>query len=228
MSANLGFARANNRALAVARGRHVLLLNSDAEVLPGALDSLVTFLDANPRVGVAAPRLLNSDLSDQGTARAFPTPAAAVFGRKSWLTRSFPHNRWSTRYLTGRTCTDQKPFRVDWVSGACMMVRREAIDRVGSLDEGFFMYWEDADWCRRINAAGYDVMCLPAARVIHHEGGSSRGQPARLVWAFHRSVYHYYAKHDAPQPWNPLRALAVAGLTGRAAWIVAMNMRRWR
>jgi GT2 family glycosyltransferase len=228
MSTNLGFAQANNRVLARARGRYVLLLNSDTEVLPGALDALLMFLEGHPHAGVAAPRLLNDDLSDQGTARAFPTPAAAVFGRKSWLTRAFPRNRWSTRYLTGRNQAGQTPFRVDWVSGACLMVRSEAIGRVGPLDEGFFMYWEDADWCRRIGAAGYDVMCVPCARVLHHEGGSSRGQPPHLVWTFHRSVYRYYAKHDAPQPWNPLRVVAAAGLTGRAALIVVMNLRARR
>jgi GT2 family glycosyltransferase len=223
LGANLGFARANNRAIAVSRGRQVLLLNSDTEVLPGAIDALVAFLDVTPHAGVSAPLLLNSDMTDQGTARAFPAPANVLFGRKSPLTRLFPSNPWSRRYLVGRTYRGADTFRVDWVSGACMMVRRDAFERAGLLDEGFFMYWEDADWCRRIGREGYGVYCVPRARVIHHEGGSSGRRPAHLVWAFHRSVYRYYTKHDAPQVWNPLRVVAAVGLATRAASIVALN-----
>jgi GT2 family glycosyltransferase len=223
LGANLGFARANNRAIAVSRGRQVLLLNSDTEVLPGAIDALVAFLDVTPHAGVSAPLLLNSDMTDQGTARAIPAPANVLFGRKSPLTRLFPSNPWSRRYLVGRTYRGVDTFRVDWVSGACMMVRRDAFERAGLLDEGFFMYWEDADWCRRIGREGYGVYCVPRARVIHHEGGSSGRRPAHLVWAFHRSVYRYYTKHDAPQVWNPLRVVAAVGLATRAASIVALN-----
>jgi GT2 family glycosyltransferase len=192
-------------------------------VLPGAIDALVAFLDVTPHAGVSAPLLLNSDMTDQGTARAFPAPANVLFGRKSPLTRLFPSNPWSRRYLVGRTYRGADTFRVDWVSGACMMVRRDAFERAGLLDEGFFMYWEDADWCRRIGREGYGVYCVPRARVIHHEGGSSGRRPAHLVWAFHRSVYRYYTKHDAPQVWNPLRVVAAVGLATRAASIVALN-----
>src|SRR5262249_35467095 len=81
-------------------------------------------------------------------------------------------------------------------------------------------YWEDCDWCRRIAQAGYGVYCVPRARVVHHEGQSSRGRPARLVWAFHRSVYRYFTKYHAPQPWHPLRPLVAAGLAGRAALLI--------
>jgi N-acetylglucosaminyl-diphospho-decaprenol L-rhamnosyltransferase len=100
------------------------------------------------------------------------------------------------------------------------------VGRVGGLDEQFFMYWEDADWCRRIKAAGYAVFCLPAARVVHYEGQSGRGQRARLVWIFHHSVYRYFAKYYAPQAWNPLRAVAAVLLASRAALIVAGNVAR--
>lgn len=220
---NLGFARANNKALAAAQGRYCLLLNSDTEVLPDALDTLVDFMDAHPAAGVVAPQLLNSDFTDQGTARAFPSAAAVLFGRKSLLTRLFPDNPWSRRYLLGRQRRGDEPFRVDWVSGACLMVRREAVEQVGPLDEHFFMYWEDADWCRRIGNAGYAVYCVPAARVVHHEGQSSKGRSARLVVVFHQSVYHYVTKHHAPHPLHPLRPLAAVGLAGRAAAILAVG-----
>jgi N-acetylglucosaminyl-diphospho-decaprenol L-rhamnosyltransferase len=221
--ANLGFARGVNRGLAVATGRCVLLLNSDTRVLDGALDELVRFLDGHPEAGVAAPHLLNEDLTDQGTARAFPSPVAAFFGRRSLLTRLFPRNRWSRRYLVGRDRVGEAPFRVDWVSGACLMVPGDMVRRVGPLDEHFFMYWEDADWCRRIGAAGYGVYCVPAARVVHYEGKSGRARSPRLVWEFHRSVYWYYVKHHAPQPWSPLRPFAATGLFGRAALLIALD-----
>ena len=226
IGANLGFARANNRALHASSGRYVLLLNSDTEVLDGALDELVAFLDANPRAGMAAPHLLNSDLTDQGTARAFPSAAAALFGRKSLLTRLFPANRWSRRYLVGRTQHGNAPFAVDWVSGACLMVRRSVIDLVGALDEGFFMYWEDADWCRRVGNAGFGVYCVPSARVVHHEGQSSRGQSARLVWEFHRSVFHYYTKYYTGLAAVALRPAVGLALAGRAAAIIAADRAR--
>lgn len=221
MGENAGFARANNRGIEGARGRYVMLLNPDTVAHEGALARLADFLDADPRAGVAAPRLLYPDLTDQGTARSFPTAAAALFGRRSLMTKLFPGNRWSRRYLSGRARGDVDPFEVDWVSGAAMMVRREVIDRVGGLDEGFFMHWEDADWCHRMKDAGLSVHCIPAARIVHHEGGSRRGWPPRQLRAFHAGAYRYYAKHHAPQWWNPLRYLAAAGLVTRAALLIA-------
>lgn len=221
---NLGFSSANNVAIRRAHGRHVLILNSDTVVLPGAVDQLVAFLDERPECGVAAPQLLNSDLSDQGTARAFPTAAAAIFGRRSILSRTFPNNRWTRRYLIGRDHRGQEPFPVDWVSGACLMVREAAIARVGLLDEGYFMHWEDADWCRRIKRSGYEVHCVPAARVVHHEGSSRAGWPARQVWVFHQSAFRYYARHHLGGWRAVLRPPAAAGLAARAALIIGGNV----
>jgi GT2 family glycosyltransferase len=220
MGENAGFARANNRGIAAARGRYVLLLNPDTVALPGSIAGLVDFLDATPAAAIAAPRLLNSDLTDQGTARSFPTAAAAVFGRRSLLSKLFPDNRWTRRYLSGRSERGSAPFVVDWVSGAAMMVRREAIRSVGALDERFFMHWEDADWCHRMKDAGWSVYCVPAARIVHHEGGSRRGWPPRQLRAFHEGAFRYYAKHHAPW-WHPLRYLAALGLATRAAALIA-------
>lgn len=225
---NLGFARGNERALAEARGRHVLLLNCDTVAEPGSLGRLSEFLDAHPDAGVAAPLLLNPDLTDQGTARSFPTPAAAVFGRRSPLTRAFPNNRWSRRYLSGRDRAGEEPFEVDWVSGACLMVPRTVIGRAGFLDTGFFMHWEDADWCRRIKAAGHTVHCVPRARVVHHEGSSRRGWPAAQVWAFHEGAFRYYAKHHARGLASVARPAVAAALAGRAAAVIVKNARTRR
>jgi GT2 family glycosyltransferase len=218
MGTNAGFARASNTGIARGRAPYVLLLNPDTVVGRGSLTSLVRFAQQHPHAGVVAPRLTNPDGSDQLTARAFPTPAAAVFGRRSPLTRWFPRNPWSSRVLAGREAsTGTQPFRVDWVSGAAMLVPRRVIEHVGGLDEGFFLFWEDADWCRRIHDAGYEVWCLPSVHVVHDEGGTRRHSwtPVTLR-SFHAGAYRYWRKHHAPQPWNPLRWSAAALLTLRA------------
>ncbi|MFP5256675.1 MAG: glycosyltransferase family 2 protein [Acidimicrobiia bacterium] len=228
MGRNAGFAAANNRAFAASSGRHVVLLNGDAVVGPGALDDLVDHLDAHPEVGVVAPKLCNPDGSDQCTARAFPTPSAAIWGRRSPLTRAFPQSRYVRRYLTGRDRAGDEAFPVDWVSGACLMVRRQVVEQVGGLDEGFFMHWEDADWCRRISSAGHEVWCIPSIWVLHAEGGSRRGWPAPQVRHFHRGAYRYYRKHHLLGPRAVLRPVAAAALASRAALVMARNELRRR
>lgn len=225
---NLGFARANNLGIRHADSRYVLLLNSDTEMSPDGLDHMVQFLDACPKAAVVGPRLLNTDLTDQGVARAFPTPMAVLFGRKTLLTRLWPDNPFSKRYLIGRHYTGADPFEVDSVSGACLMARRAAIEEIGLLDERFFMYWEDIDWCYRFKMAGWKVYCVPRARVIHHEGQSSKRQSSRLTAEFHRSVYRYYCKHHAPSAYHPMRWLALAGLSARAALLIGANLARSR
>lgn len=222
MGANTGFARANNRGIAGGAAPYVLVLNPDTVITPDALRCLVDYADHHPDAGVIAPRLLNPDGSDQQTARTFPTPSAAIFGRRSPLTRWFPANRWSVRFLSGRGHSGHEPFEIDWVSGACMLVPRRVIDQVGAFDEGFFLFWEDADWCQRIKQFGYSVWCVPDAQVYHDEGGTRQHgwQPSTIRW-FHAGAYRYWRKHHAPQLWNPMRWIAFALLTGRAALLLA-------
>ncbi len=225
--ANTGFSRASNVGIRRANGRHVLLLNPDTVVDRDALEHLADWLDLHPDAGVAAPGLLNPDGTDQRTARSFPTPAAALFGRRSPLTRWFPANRWSRRFLSPPGRAVGAPYRVDWVSGAAMMVPARVIAGAGALDESFFLFWEDADWCRRIGDAGFDVWCVPTARVVHDEGGTRRhGWPPRAVVHFHRGAYLYWRKHHAPQPWNPLRWLAATALTTRALAVLVREQLR--
>jgi GT2 family glycosyltransferase len=226
---NAGFSRANNVGIARATGRHVLVLNPDTVVSATALEQLALWLDEHPQAGVAAPRLVNPDGSDQQTARSFPTPSAALFGRRSPLTRWFPHNRFSSRFLSGRGHQGNVPFRVDWVSGAAMMVSAGAIAAVGAFDEAFFLFWEDADWCRRLTDAGYEVWTVPQATITHHEGSTrSHTFSPRLVRSFHRGAYLYWRKHHAPQAWNPARWLGAAALSGRAVAVMANEQRRAR
>lgn len=224
MGRNAGFSAANNRAMEIAGGRHLLLLNGDAVVEENAIDELITFLDSTSHAGAVAPKLLNPDGTDQATARTFPTPGAAIWGRRSPLTRLFPNNAYARRYLAGRDRSGCEPFEIDWVSGACLMVPRAVVERVGGLDDRFFMYWEDADWCHRIKDAGYHVWCVPSARAVHAEGGSRRGWPARQLGHFHRSAYRYYAKHELRGRRSVLRPVAAAALSARAALVITRDV----
>jgi N-acetylglucosaminyl-diphospho-decaprenol L-rhamnosyltransferase len=225
MGGNTGFARGNNAAAGPAAGRHVMLLNGDAWLEPGALRRLVGFLDTHPDAGVVAPRLCNPDGSDQGTARSFPTPAAALFGRRSLLTRWFPRNRWSTRYLRGRELGSDGAFPIDWVSGACLLSPRDTYQRLGGLDEGFFMHWEDADYCRRAHDAGLQVYCLSTAVAMHEEGGSRRGWPLAQIRHFHRGAYRYYTKHHlATGSRRAARPLVAAGLGVHAGAVATRSL----
>lgn len=186
---NVGFAAANNQALRITSGDFALLLNSDCEALPGALQSLVEFARTHPQSGVVAPKLLNPDGSVQPSGRRFPT-LWRFFMEVTALYKTFhPHGYFNPR-------EDYTRIReVDEVSGAAMLVRRETFEQVGLLDEGFFFYWEDIDWCKRIKAAGWKVVYLPQARIVHHFGGSSGAFRPLTHRASLRSMHHYFRKH---------------------------------
>jgi N-acetylglucosaminyl-diphospho-decaprenol L-rhamnosyltransferase len=220
---NVGFARAANQGIRLARGRHVLCLNPDTVVHEGALAAMVAYLDAHPGVGAVGARLLESDGTLQYSCRRFPGYLTIFFGRYALLTRLLPKNAASRDYLY--LDWDHRSVReVDWVSGACAMVRREVIDTVGGFDEGYFLFVEDMDWCRRIRDRGWLVVYLPDAVVTHHIG-ASRGQvPPRVVWARHAGMLRYVRKHFGA-PW-PLRWLIAAALLTRAGLLVAANARR--
>jgi len=190
---NLGFTRGNNLALRRCQGRYVLLLNPDTQVVGDALPIMADCMERNPNVGVVGPRLCYADGGLQSSRRRFPTMMTAIM-ESTLLQQWFPHNRWALRYYVA-DLPDNIVQDVDWVIGACMLVRAEAIERVGLLDENFFMYSEEMDWCRRIAKDGWRVVYLPQATVIHHEGQSS-GQmiPARHIH-FQTSKIHYFRKH---------------------------------
>jgi GT2 family glycosyltransferase len=222
---NVGFARAANQGIRLARGRHVLCLNPDTVVHDGALAAMAGHLDAHPEVGAVGARLLESDGSLQYSCRRFPGYGTIFFGRYALLTRLFPENAGSRDYLY--LDWDHGTVReVDWVSGACLMVRREVIDRVGAFDEGYFLFVEDMDWCRRIRDAGWTVVYLPDAVVTHHIGASRGAVPAWMVRARHRGMLRYVRKHFGA-PW-PVRAAVAAGLAVRATGLIAANAVRRR
>jgi len=166
---NRGFAAANNQALKLATGRYVLLFNSDTLVRPGALGELVRFMDSHPQAGYCGPRLVNGDGSHQSSARRFPTPystAWAVLGKASRC----PESRHSLDLHAQHG--DRATFRADWLTGAALLVRQEALQAVGLLDEGYFMYFEETQWCHRLSQAGWEGWFVGSAEILHYGGRS--------------------------------------------------------
>lgn len=190
---NRGFARANNQALSLARGRYLLFLNPDTRLLPEALPVLMRFLDHHPHTGAVAPQILYPEGRIQPSCRRFPT-LGSVFWEATGLDRVFPRHPLLGRYLMG-DWDHQTLRRVDQPMGACLMVRRVALDQVGPFDERFFLFFEEVDLCRRLKSAGWDIYFVPQARIIHYGGQSTRQDHWRTAWLFHRSRYKYFHKH---------------------------------
>ncbi len=218
--ANLGYAKAVNRGFAETTGRHVLVSNPDCVWRPGAVEVLVRWLDAHPRCGIVAPRIRNTDGSLEYSARAYPDHFAFLFNRYSLLSRLFPKNPWTRRYLM-LDWDHASPRSVDWVSGAAMLVRREAAAAVGGMDEAFFMFNEDVDWCRRMNQAGWSVDYVPTAETVHHIGASKSTVADRVILERHRGMIHYFRKHH--QTPAPLDTLASALIMARARMLLWKN-----
>lgn len=221
-SLNPGFACGVNAAARHATGRYLLLLNPDASVRPGAALALREYLETHPGVGIVGARVLDPDGRVQRSARRFPTPLTGLFGRTSLMTRLWPGNPLSRRDLPADERTEG-PLEVDWVAGSCLMVRREAFDRVGGLDEGFFLYWEDADFCLRVRDAGWRTVYCPAATVTHGVGASSRRAGAQSIRAFHRSAVRFFEKHNAGRFRFVSMPLVRAALGGRLAFKLAAH-----
>jgi GT2 family glycosyltransferase len=212
---NGGFASGNNQALARARGAAILLLNPDTLVPHGGINQLLERLGAHPEAGIVGPKLLRPDGSMHlACRRSFPTPAIAFY-RISGLSRFFAHSPRFGRYNLTFVDADL-PIEVDSVCGACMLVRRGVLERVGLLDERFFMYGEDLDWCLRTREAGWTVRYEPDIVVQHQHGAASRKRALRTTIHFFRAMDLFYRKHYVDR-YHPLvtgvvRAAIYAGL----------------
>ncbi|GAM07929.1 N-acetylglucosaminyl-diphospho-decaprenol L-rhamnosyltransferase [Geobacter sp. OR-1] len=185
---NLGFARANNLAIRAASGRYLMLLNSDAQLTPSAAATIVSFMDANRDVAICGGQLLNRDGSLQNSIANCPTLATELFS-KSLLRRLFP-----ARY-PGKEARFSQPVEVESIIGACMVVAKEAVDRVGMLDERFFFFFEETDWCLQMKDSGWRVMFHPAARIYHLQGQSAKRVNVGARIEYWRSRYLYFRKH---------------------------------
>ncbi len=219
--ANVGFGRACNQALRASDTPFVLLLNPDTEVQPGALDALLAALRANPRVAAAGPRLLYPDGRYQHSAFRLPGIAQAFFGFFSLVPLD---SRWNGRYPLPRS---SRPRAVEHLLGACLLIRREALETVGLLDERFFIYFEETDWCARARRAGWELWQVPTATVIHHSGATTRPVAEQMSLQFHRSQALYYRKHRGLAGYLALKAIVVPGIAYRLARsLVAVARRR--
>lgn len=190
---NRGFTGGNNQALAIATGDYLFLLNPDTIVQPGAVTALHHYLLSQPEAGIAGPRLRYADGTTQPSRRRFPT-VATLFTESTIVQEYLPGLGLFERYYFADRPVDQ-PQQVDWIVGAAMFVRRAVYTQIGGMDEGFFMYSEELDWCRRAVAAGWQVAYEPAAEVIHYEGRSSEQVVAARHIRFFSSRVRYAAKY---------------------------------
>ena len=205
---NLGFSRAVNQALRKASGDYFLCLNNDTWLYPQCLDRVLSFMEGHPDVGIAGGKILNANGSLQFSARSFPTFTTALFNRTSFFTQLFPENRFSRRYLLSDW--DHSEIReVDWVSGSFLTIRRGACEAIGLLDERFFLFCEDVDWCLRAKQKGWKVIYLPDAVAIHSM--EKRDNPYQAVLAHHQSMFRFYRKHLRRSPLlDPLVGIGIS------------------
>lgn len=178
---NLGFAKANNQALRKACGKLLLLLNSDTIILDKAISKMVNFIEGNPKVGIVGAKLLNPDGSFQpSTGKSLDLWQTFLWlfgGERLGLTRFSP----------------QKTIQTDWVSGACLMMRRRALEKIGLLDENFFMYLEEMEFCYRAKLAGFKIFFYPEVNVIHL--GQRSGNRSMAIWEIYRGLSYFYKKY---------------------------------
>ncbi len=194
---NEGFSHPINQALRLSQGQYMLVLNPDTIVLPGAINELVQYQESHPEVGICGPKVLNRDGSLQKACRRGVSRPWAAFSYFSGLSKLFPHSKFFGGYLLNYLAEDEV-HEVDGISGSCMLIRRQVIQQIGYLDERFFAYQEDADYCFQAKKAGWKVVYDPAAQIIHFGGqGGSRVQPYRSIYEWHRSYYLYYQKNLA-------------------------------
>jgi hypothetical protein len=196
--ANLGFAGGNNAGIKQAKGKYYLIMNSDIAIWDNAFKKMVDFMENNPKAGITGPRLLSPDGSLQYFVYEFPTPQV-LFYRRTPLSRFKFAKRAIHKYLM--TNWDHlRNRKVDWVQGSCMIVRNSAVEKIGLMDERYFMFLEDTDWCRRFSKAGYEVWYLADTEIIHYHGrASSVGKFYmalfnRMSWIHLISAVKYFRK----------------------------------
>lgn len=209
---NLGFATANNQGLEIGKGRYFMLLNSDTIVLPEALDTLVEIADQNPNVGVVGPKLLNMDGSLQKSWASFPSFLSEVIGQN----------------IGNRTAVAHVPntFDVDWIMGACMLVRSEVVQNVGKMDEDYFFYSEETDWCFRIKKQNWKIWYTTYAAIYHLGGGSTkRGSVIHLVRLYQAKLLYFQKNHGNFASTLLRFGLALSNTFGVVRRLIFMNWR---
>lgn len=206
---NLFFTKAHNQALKLARGRYLVLLNPDTILLNNAFKIMTDFMDKHPETGACGPKLLNPDMTDQGSGLAFPSYLYGLF-EVLCINALFPYNLVKNKtWVRGWDRNDLR--EVHTVGGACMLVRREISETVGLLDENFLAFWEETDWCLRIKKAGWKIYFIPEAKVIHIEKQSIKQIGRRKEEKiFRQSMLYYYKKHYGIMAWLSLKFFVVS------------------
>jgi hypothetical protein len=207
---NRGFSRANNQGIALSRGRYVCLVNSDIKALDNCVDKMVAYMDSHPDAGLLGPRTVSETMRLRQNCRRFPTlsTAAADYLFLRYLTGGRPP--FAGRTL--RASTYQTTHEAEVVSGCFLMARRTAMEPVGLLDERFFIYGEDVDWCKRFHDAGWRIVFFAGACAIHYGGASSAALPARFAAEMQKSEMQYWLKHHAPASVALFRAIKALSL----------------
>lgn len=211
---NFGFAKANNIGIIRATGRYVCLINSDVKVLDGALDQLSRYMDAHHEVGAAGPLTYRGNMIIQKNCRKFPT-LWNLCCEEFFLNRIFP----STSFLQGRDMLRydyQAIMEIEVLAGCFLMVRRDVVESVGILDERFFFYSEDVDWCKRIRDAGWKLIHYPKAQIIHYGRGSSSDAPIKFQLQLLKANWQYWRKHKSLLECFLFRVIKFTGTAGRA------------
>jgi GT2 family glycosyltransferase len=224
---NRGFAAACNDGLAQCVHPYILFLNPDCEVAPGAIRSLVEALSMDPTAGMVGGRLVDPDGQEQGGGRrAVPTPWRS-FVRAFGLARFA--DRWPKLFFDfhlHQQPLPEGPIEVEAISGACVLVRREAVEQVGAWDDGYFLHCEDLDWCMRFRRAGLRILFVPDAVIVHAKGGSSGGRTLFVEWHKHRGMVRFYRKFFRHQYPGALMGLVMVGVWVRFTGVASVSMAR--
>lgn len=220
---NVGFAKANNQAILKAKGRYILLLNSDTIVLENTISSSINFMDSDKSIGATGCKVVLRDGTlDKACHRGFPTPKASFY-YMTGLAKRFPNsprfNGYHKSYLNMN-----ETHEIDCVVGAFMMVRSETIAQVGLLDETFFMYGEDIDWCYRIKEAGWKIYYYPNVSIIHYKGASSRKKPFKIVYEFYRAMFLFHKMHFSQEYNLLINGLVYTGISIKLSQSIISNI----
>jgi GT2 family glycosyltransferase len=223
---NQGYTRPMNQGLQAAHGEYLMQLNPDTKVLPGGIDKLVSYMEGNPKIGICGPKVLNRDGTFQKQCRRGEPRPVAMISYFLRLSRLFPNSKFFGGYLLEYEDEDAT-IEVDALSGSCMLIRRQVIEEIGYLDEQFFAYQEDTDFCSRARQAGWKVYYYPGAQIIHYGGqGGSRVEPYRSIIEWHRSYWLYYKKHLAKDYVFIINWLYYAMMLAKLALALLVNFLR--
>ena len=225
-TSNLGYTVPMNQALRAAAGRYLMQLNPDTVLTPGLLESLLGFMESQPRVGICTPKVLNSDGTLQMQCRRSAARPWDAITYILGFSKLFPNSRLFGRYLMEYLPEDQIN-EVEAVSGSCMLIHRGVVDQIGYLDEQFFAYQEDAEFCFRARKPGWQIFYVPTAQLTHFGGlGGSRFVPYRGIYAWHRSYYLYYRKHLAREYFFLVNWLVYLGIGLKYLFAMLINALR--